>query len=325
MDTSPSTSEEWIGGVITLHSFNDETGAPQQLEGMFWLLASGDLPIVGSVLVEHGDAVPRAAEILNEVMREPIFGEPRRPQRVRVADPLLGAALRDAFVDIDVRVGETPELAPLTEQLRGPGMLFPGELATPSVDEPVNASPNDFLTELGDDVPSADIAEFFAAAAELFRAAPWTELDLDDHLLVLQSTALQLSDAVVIVLGRGGSLTGLVCFSSRADYVAYLDALEHRTALPSHLTLTFHAADELSLGARDKIHDASWPIAGASAYPTVIAFNAGRRIRGPDRAELMRMHAFCAAITALVAAPAPRRRCAISVGAVDIAVDIAAR
>ena len=322
---SDASEEEWIGGVITLRSFNDETGAPQQLEGMFWLVAGRDAPIVGSVLVEHGDAVPRAAEILEEVMREPIFGDPRRPRRLRVEDPLLAAALREAFSDLDVEVAATPELLPLAAQLSGPGVLIPEDVATPLIDESVAPSPNDFLAELGADVPSQVAADFFAAAAQLYRAAPWTSLELDDHLLVLRSTALQIDDAVVIVLGRGGSLTGLVCFASRIDHVAYLHALEHRTALPAHLTLTFHAADELSLGARDKIHDAHWPIAGEAAYPTIIVFNAGRRIRGPERDELMRVQAFCAAITALVATPAPRHRGAVAVGAIDIAVEIVAR
>ena len=57
------------------------------------------------------------AEALARTMKQPLVGPPRRPTRLRVADPLLAAELRAVFAELVIEVGPTPELDGVFEHL----------------------------------------------------------------------------------------------------------------------------------------------------------------------------------------------------------------
>src|SRR5712692_4373857 len=96
---------EWVGGLFTL---------PFEIEGTRPLVALWvELPLGPVVYAD----IRAAAEVegwfeqtLSTAMEKPAVGKPRRPSRIRVADPALARELKDAGVGVEIVVAPTPEV-----------------------------------------------------------------------------------------------------------------------------------------------------------------------------------------------------------------------
>jgi hypothetical protein len=152
------------------------------------------------------------------------------------------------------------------------------------------------------------------AAAALSRAEPWKTVPADQSLFSVTIEKLGVRDAALSVIGQMGQSLGLILFSGLDDFEAYLeaaDAIEHgeEPAMPRHFALNFERGAELSAALRKEIAEHRWEVAGADAYPRLVAVDEDVVARPPTADEVTIAEAIALALprvleekTALLAA-----------------------
>lgn len=281
-----NNSVEWIGGEVTMPAYVSGEGDPYRPGALLWMVAGG--PIVGLNIARPGELLPQASESLQGAMEHPMEGPPHRPSRVRVASAELAAALRAGHPGLEVVCAPTPELDELLGELRE-HLAGAGEI------EQSYLSPG---------VTSEAMAAFFRAAAGLFRAAPWTLVP--DALSLFRVTVEQLGvrDQALSVIGRAGQSYGLVLFSDLDDFEAFLDGAEllelgGEPEMPPHLALNFEHGADLAPELRREVDAHGWEVAGADAYPWLVAVDGDLVARPPTGSELTTAEAIALALTAV--------------------------
>jgi hypothetical protein len=180
-----------------------------------------------------------------------------------VADATLKEELAGGDLDAEIVVAPTPELddafAELCATMRG------------------ESDPECSYFEhgaLGEGV----VAALFAAAADLYRAAPWNELvefqvvEVDIEALGIQGMCLSVTGA--LDEEEAPDPKGLMLFRSFDEHGRYMDALASMDLDDTQLdfdvpvlALTYQRREELPPQMRRETASHGWPVAAASAYP----------------------------------------------------------
>jgi len=257
---------EWIGGRLLPPFFIEDREEPYRVEMALWMELPAGL-VVGQRVLAPEDASGAVGRVLRESLERPLVGPPRRPGRIRVADPAIAEEVRGVVGDeIPVVVAPTPELdAFLAEMVEG----FSGgrELNESYVD--------------GGRIPAEAVADLFDAARVLHRVQPW-ETATDDQVLRLDVPALGVEGACVAIIGHLGESLGFLVFPSLDGYDAFQDAALEE--LPDEgspasasldlgtewLSLTFERGSEIPASLRREIADHGWPVASPEAYPCLV-------------------------------------------------------
>lgn len=127
-----------------------------------------------------------------------------------------------------------------------------------------------------------------------------------DEIISVTIEALGLRDAAMSVIGQMGQSLGFILFSGLADFEAYLEGAEAAERgevpeMPPHFALNFERGAELSGALRKEIAEHGWEVAGASAYPWLIAIDEDLVARPPTAEELTIAEAISLALPSLVA------------------------
>jgi hypothetical protein len=267
------TGLEWVGGIVKVPAYVWDDDEPYRPDVLFWVEEGGS--VLGSTLAKPGELLPCAAENLQRTIAQPMVGHPHAPTRVRVASRDLADLLATAFPELHVVCAATPEIDALVTLMR----------------ERFDADAADEQSYLAAGTEVAAMSAFFSAAASLFRAQPWHNVPSDQSLLSVTIAQLGLHDAVLSVIGRLGESVGVVLFANTADFEAYLAAgasLEQGETpmLPPHLALNFERGAELATHLRKEIARHRWEVAGADAYPWLMAMDEDLVARPPTAREL---------------------------------------
>jgi hypothetical protein len=110
------TGIEWVGGLISMPAYVTGEGKPYRPEALFWMGAEG--AVLGHTAGKPGELIGVAAESLRNTIEHPIFGNPHRPDRVRVASPEVADALRAGHPGLDVVCAPTPEIDAVLAAMR---------------------------------------------------------------------------------------------------------------------------------------------------------------------------------------------------------------
>ena len=279
-----TSSIEWIGGMVSMPAYVTGEGEPYRPEALFWLGADG--AILGSTVAKPGELLPMASESLQSTIAQPMYGRPHSPTRVRVASDELADALRAGHPGLDVVCAPTPELDEMFALMRE-------KMGADGAIEQSYLSP-----EIGPDA----MASFFKAAAALFRAKPWKLVPDDQSLFSITIEQLGVRDAAMSVIGQMGQSFGLVLFSGLDDFEAYLDAadvieLGEEPEMPPHFVLNFERGAELAPELRKEIAEHRWEVAGADAYPWLVAVDEDIVARPPTGKEVTMAEAIALALT----------------------------
>ncbi|MGE0386986.1 MAG: hypothetical protein AB7Q97_19860 [Gammaproteobacteria bacterium] len=252
---------EWVGGLVSMPAYVTGEGEPYRPEALFWLDADG--LIVGQLSGRPGEVLGMAAGHLRSTIAQPLAGRSGRPARVRVASPDLARALRAEHAGMAIVCAPTPEIdemfAALREYLGDEGGSDASYL-TPGI------------------APEA-VAALFRAAAVLYRVQPWKIVPNDQSLISVTIDALDVHEAVLLVIGQMQEHLGVILFDSRDDYELFVDAADDieqgdSPNLPPHMALNFERGAELDAALRKEIAQHRWEVAGANAYPSLIAIDA---------------------------------------------------
>lgn len=270
--TKKRTGVEWVGGLVSMPAYVTGEGEPYRPEALFWMCPDG---VLGSTMGKPGELLGLASESLQSAIERPMFGRPHAPGRVRVASPELADALRAGHPGLDIVCAPTPELDALLAVL------------LEKMDEDAPAEQSYLSPEIGADAVGA----FFRAAAGLFRAKPWKIVPDDQCIFSVTIDELEVRDAAMSVIGQMGESLGLILFSGIDDFEAFLDAADamkhgEGPVMPPHVALNFDRGAELSAALRKEIAEHRWEVAGANAYPWLVAVDEGLVARPPTAREV---------------------------------------
>ena len=244
---------EWVGGRFRAPAFITGEGPAYRPDVVLWL-ELGRQHLHAAKLVRPNEPNAVIVASLDEALAA--AGSRQRPGCVRVADPATGELLRAHLgSSLEVRVAPTPEIEPVLEDMarhmgRGSGSYLAGG-ATPE-----------------------QVARLFAAAARLYRVAPWRIVGDDDQLIGVEAPALGLRRGCVSIIGVVGEEEGFLLFQSIADFGRFVEAGERneRGERPKHLgftltSLTFVRGSELPAEARREIARHGWEVSDVHSYP----------------------------------------------------------
>src|SRR2546428_10062807 len=145
---------EWIGGRFPAPALITGGDVPVRPELSLWLEVGG--PIVGMKIEPPGARFAPTVALLRSSMEKPLEGPPRRPARVRVAEPELAQALRAEFgFEMAVVLAPTHEFDDVLDGLRD--FFSSGSDAAPGYLE-------------GEGASQERMAAFYRAAAKLYRS-----------------------------------------------------------------------------------------------------------------------------------------------------------
>ena len=249
---------EWVGGRLTLPVHIESMG-DRRAEMSLWVELP-DLHIVGQLLEDPLDPRASFGQSLMRAMASPLVGEPRRPQRVRVADAALAEQLK-SFSFLKVDVAPTPEFDKVMRSLTaffGEGSYF----SDPSL-------------------AAKDIERFFIAAGVLWAARPWTLVD-DDALLHIEVPAMGITDGCVSIVGALEQVRGFVFFPSYEDHermTQSADNVKRAAPLAPHdaLYFSFDPKQDVPEGMRKEVIEHEWPLPDENAYPILLRMLDGKR------------------------------------------------
>ncbi len=281
------TEIEWVGGIASMPAYVTGEGEPYRPEALFWLGADG--AVLGHTAGKPGELIGLACEHLQSTIVQPVFGPSHAPDRVRVASLELAKALRAGQSTVEVVCAPTPEIDAVFAAMRE------------SLHEDVEAE----QSYLSPDVTPAAIAAFFRAAAALFRAAPWKTVPGDQSLFSVSVGQLGVRNVALSVIGQMGQSRGFILFPGLDDFEAYLkaaDAILHgdEPTMPPHFVLNFDRRADLSAALRKEIAKHHWEVAGAEAYPWLVAVDEDLVARPPTAHEVTLAEAIALALTKLL-------------------------
>jgi uncharacterized protein len=248
---------EWVGGRLTLPARIESMG-DRRAEMALWVELP-DLQVVGQVLEDPQDPQASFGQSLMRAMASPLVGEPRRPQRVRVADAALAEQLK-SFSFLSVEVAPTPEFDRVVRALGaffGEGSYFSDPSLTPK-----------------------DVEKFFVGARFLWAARPWT-LAAADALVHVEVPAMGIKEGCVSIVGSLEEVRGFVFFPSYEDYERMTESagnVKPGEPLASHRALyfSFDAKEDVPEGMRKEVAEHGWQLADENAYPILLRMVDGK-------------------------------------------------
>ena len=283
---------EWVGGLASMPGFVTGEGKPYRPEVLLWIGADG--AVLGHMAGAPGEVVSQAAEHLRRTIRQPMYGKPHAPTRVRVASRELADALQAAHPGLEIVCAPTPELEEVMAAMRE-------HMAEDAALEQSYLSPG---------VSPEAVGAFFRAAAALFRARPWAIVPSDQSLISVTIEPFGVRDAAVSVIGQMGESLGLIMFSGLDDFEAYLEMAEAAARggapkAPPHFALNFERGADINAGLRREILQHGWEVAGTDAYPWLVAVDEDLVTRPATAEEISIAEALARALVELLAEPAP--------------------
>ncbi|HEX2187591.1 MAG TPA: SEC-C domain-containing protein [Longimicrobiaceae bacterium] len=262
----------WEAEVAPL-PFGYETGG-EEAPSLAMVMAAGFV-VHGDVLAHRpvGD-VERARAVAGAVSAaRRVLGV--LPERLHVRDEALAAALAEELGPQGITVRAAP-LPAMDEALDGAlehmgGSPAAAWMTTPATWRETEATP-------------AELADFHAAAAEFFQAAPWESLDDADVLLLTFPDGAEWAGTI---MGSLGVEFGLSLYSDPDDVLGMEEDATPDELLSemsgASLTASFDPRGELTRAMQREVAAAGWEVAGPSAYPRIFGIHLPlRRVTAAD-------------------------------------------
>jgi tetratricopeptide (TPR) repeat protein len=302
------TGEVWQADVRRLPTWVENEGDPQRPWGAIVVNRSEDLILAQDLSLEKIDAVRLWGLIVRSVVR-PAVGEPHRPGMVEVRREeyrrLLGPQLEPHGIECVLQ----PKLDQLDFIYKELGNHLAGrELPAALLDVP--------------GVKPEQVREFFGAAAEFYRRAPWRQVRGDLPIRV-GSNKYQSGPWYAVVMGQSGMTTGLALYEdleSLREVLTGRFSTAESTRRTSGLSVLFGEEFEMPVRDGEAVEEHDWPIAGPEAYPHVMRINPGRVIRPPLAWELDLLEGCLKAIPEFIPAKQASRtvQVPLAFGALDL-------
>jgi hypothetical protein len=241
-----------------------------------------------------GTALPSSAppaalvDVLQQAMREPMVGKPRRPEVVRVGSQAEAEALRPTLAAAGIRLEVAAELEMLDAFHAQATQLLGG-------------MSSDYRTQAaraGETLDEAGLRELFATARQFYQAALWEVFDdAEIFTIELQPTQGPPKTLYGIIMGNMGQEFGLALYASMDDFQRFYElGVSHLEQFPEMLedeepsdddwqetaemaahflsvpaiALTFTSERDIPPPLAQEVRQLQLPLANRSAYPLMM-------------------------------------------------------
>lgn len=275
--------KEWIGGIASLPGWvSEENGEDYRPDILLWI--DGDNGAVLGLTTERPEnLLGMAAAGLESAMLEPMAGAPSRPTQIRVASEPLAGVLGEAFHDIHIVVGPTPELDGVMQAMSAG--ITSGE-----------KSP-----WWHSSVSRKTLQGFHTASSGLYVSAPWKKVPNDSCVLFVQLPALGPQERIVSIVGQINKRYGFIVFDDLDSYRRYADlsttAEDADCQVPRHTALAFQRGADLPRAARQEILCQGWQVADDQAYPVILQVEPDLTVRPVHADTIVRFEALAWALS----------------------------
>jgi tetratricopeptide (TPR) repeat protein len=274
----PQSSDTWHFAVRRLRTWINEEGKTP-LRPWLYLAASAQTGVIRGIALEEELTADQARQVLYQAMADPpgeFEYEPYRPARVFFEDQELYRAISPDLqaIGIEARHRSSSSLVDeiiesLEEEMRDgrpevPGLLSQRKL-TPKV-----------------------VGEFFKAAADFYRAAPWVELSNEDPLAVRVGD--QKKPYYATVMGQGGVEYGLALYRDWEGMLGFYqpqDGPRDLNRMGEIHSLLFNEVTGVPFADLEGIERYGWEIADPQAYPMPIIFVPPETVKRPELDEIL--------------------------------------
>lgn len=242
--------------------------------------------VLGSNLMAHVPQEEDVLESLLAIMLEPIPSareKPYRPRRIEFDPHELAKALSEPLLDLEiksVKAHHTAIVDYVTHELES--TLGGDEEDTPGLLSAEGVTPD-------------LVGDFFAAAADFYRAEPWVLLSNDDVLAI--QTEPDADPWYVLIMGQGGVDYGLLLYRRWEDLERASTAEDAYECIPSEgwHSVSFEPGYHIPLDDFDAVERYSWEVADEMAYPFPAIFER-EQVHRPPREELLLLEKLMRAI-----------------------------
>lgn len=229
--------------------------------------------------------------VLEQGMRRPASGTPRRPGSIHVRSADQRLTLERRLRPLGISCDSSNALDHWDSVYDGLARHMEGQRRLSS------------LCELPE-VTKEQLGSLFDAAARFFRAAPWRRIAADAQFELHCDISPRRWDA--IILGQNGMMLGLALYEEGIGLNESIGELEIEEAISraSTLSLTFGEQHELSPNDLDAAEQFGWPVAAPEAYPTIFRTRRGSGLVNVTADELNVLEAALRSIPEFVASDA---------------------
>lgn len=276
------SDERWQGGLVRLPMWVDEPGGPFRPWGAAWVSrrtglvhmkveerpGARDWTLALAALLEFG-LQTRLADC--------------RPAVLEVADAEVGARIREALGDSDLKIVPVADLSAVTDVLA-------------AMEEHHAGGPPPPGARTGKGVTVERMRSFAGTAKRFWDAAPWQYLT-DEDLVHVEAPIASPGLGHVTVLGAGGQTFGLAFFDSAEDYEAFQDDPAPSVTDRPRWSVFFGPMQELPFGDVDLWEDHRLPVGSNEAYPLAAQVDEDG-LRRPDARTLAYLEGLLAAFAA---------------------------
>lgn len=229
-------------------------------------------------------------EAVFQAVRRPAMGNPHRPGTIEVASDEQREALLPHLQRAGIACVVPERLEFLDLVLQDMVQHFAPDGGLPAIL----------------DVPgmeAAQVAGFYAAAAEFYRRRPWQRVPSDTPIKV-ECDKFESGPWYAVVMGQSGVQQGVAIYEDLAALLRMITgggSEEENSRTMSALSLMFSEAFEIPVRDLDAAERHGWPIAGPEAYPLVLRINPGLATRPPLVWELELLEGCLSAIPEFLA------------------------
>lgn len=255
---------EWVGGLVTFPHYVQIEGDPVR-PGMLILLDDQHF-IVGHAMGVEEEVLSQAVGALSEAIQ----GR-SQPTRLRVNSDDLSQIIQKHFPEIEVFVGQTPEVDSVLERMES-------EMAPPEREE-------SYLTG---GISAELMDSFFQSAAKLYSAKPWEVVPSDQFIFSVTIDQLGIQESVLSVIGQSGESFGVILFPSHDAFLRYCELSSQPASvnqIPAHIGLNFDDASDVAPTLRKEIAIHHWQVVEPSAYPQILAIESNLQARPLTRKD----------------------------------------
>ncbi len=229
--------------------------------------------------------------LLCAAMCHPLTGGPGVPQKIIFRNEAQKAAAREVWEALEIETLELGSIE-LDEDQPDPVMSF-------ILDFSRNMEPESELhhaLSTIDGITDAELQQFYAAACEYHRAAPWR--------LCGEQTALVLKGGnwpegrVMCTMGEAGVTQGLAVYPTQLDF-----ATARRGGRTTSLVVLFDEPQLAAFPDLDLMEARGWPISSEQAYPVAFLNHGPHSLELPSRSDIQMLTAALRMIPQLVKNP----------------------
>lgn len=271
----PQTDETWQGTVRLMRAWiTPSKRAPYRPYIVLFVDQTND-KFLGSYAMETQPTPEEVLDVLIRAMTRPAprAGRPRRPMRLLIDDAELAQALASPLSTLGIQCQFHP--VPLADHLLREMEAFvtgrepiPGLLRIPGV------------------TPGM-VEGLYTAAAFFYREAPWRWIS-DAYPIEIRYPP-EGKPRFVAVMGYGGQAYGLAAYDSPEQMrLIYSGApVERLMGRIGGVSLTFGPPTETPFDDLDDIARYGWPVAGESAYPSMLCLTPEGDLTAPTPADIL--------------------------------------